>query len=122
MRLLRIRPIRVVLWWQGIATIGLAAVALVVSAVPGAVSAALGGSISIAATIVFAALASLGGTRSASLALLAVLRAEAAKIGVIVVLLWLVLTTYKDAVVVWVVGSFLVCAVILSMAGLVRDA
>jgi hypothetical protein len=54
--------------------------------------------------------------------LLAVLRAETAKIGVIVVLLWLVLATYKDAVVVWVVGSFLVCAVILSMAGLVRDA
>jgi ATP synthase protein I len=40
---------------------------------------------------------------------------------VIVVLLWLVLTTYKNVVVIWFIGSFLVSVLILTAAALVRD-
>jgi hypothetical protein len=38
-----------------------------------------------------------------------------------VVLLWVVLKLYRDVVVVWFIGSFLVSALILSMAVLVRE-
>jgi F0F1-type ATP synthase assembly protein I len=50
-----------------------------------------------------------------------VLRAEAVKIGLIVVALWLVLTTYKEVAIVWFIGSFLASALILSIAPAVRE-
>jgi ATP synthase protein I len=121
MRLLRMRPIRVVLRWQGIATVVLTAIAWLMSGGHGALSAALGGLVGIAAAVVFAAVASLGGASDAGTALLSVLRAEAVKIALIVVLLWLVLTTYKDVAIVWFIGSFLASALILSIAPAVRD-
>ena len=121
MRLLRMRPIRVVLRWQAIATVVLAAIAWLTSGGNGAVSAALGGLVGIAAALGFAAVASLGGARDAGTALLSVLRAEAVKIALIVVLLWLVLTHYKDVAIVWFIGSFLASALILSIAPAVPD-
>jgi ATP synthase protein I len=121
MRLLRMRPIRVVLRWQGIATVVLAAIAWLTSGRNGALSAALGGLVGIAAALGFAAVASLGGARDAGTALLSVLRAEAVKIALIVVLLWLVLTNYKDVAIVWFIGSFLASALILSFAPALRD-
>jgi ATP synthase protein I len=121
MRLLRIRPIRLVLRWQGIVTVAFAAIAGLVAGAHGALSAALGGLVGIAATVVFAAVASLGGVGSAGMALGAMLRAEAAKIAAIVLLLWLVLATYNNVVVVWFIGSFLVCALLLSGAAAIRE-
>ena len=121
MQLLRMRPIRMVLGWQAASAIALTAIAWAASGSHAAVSAALGALVGIAAAIAFALVASLGGSGSAGVALLSVLRAEAVKIGLIVVLLWLVLKLYKDVVVVWFIGSFLVCALILSMAVLVRE-
>lgn len=55
-------------------------------------------------------------------ALLALLRAEAVKIVLIVALLWLVLSSYKDVVVVGFIGSFIVSVGILGLAILARDA
>jgi ATP synthase protein I len=121
MRLLQLRPIRVVLRWQGIVTAALTAIAWLASGRHGAVSAALGGSIGIVAAVAFAAVASLGGARAAGTALLAVLRAEAVKIALIVVLLWLVLTTYKEVAIVWFIGAFLASALILAIAPAVRE-
>lgn len=121
MRLLRIRPIRVVLRWQGIVTVVGAVIAGLAAGMHGALSAALGGSVGIAATVVFAVVASLGGVSSAGVALAAMLRAEAAKIAAIVVLLWLVLATYNNVIVVWFIGSFLVSALLLSGAAAIRD-
>ena len=121
MRLLRMRPIRVVLGWQAVVAIALTAIAWAGSGPQAAVSAALGALVGIAAAVAFAFVASLGGAGSAGVALLSVLRAEAVKIGLIVVLLWLVLKLYRDVVVVWFIGSFLLCALILSMAVLVRE-
>jgi ATP synthase protein I len=115
------RPIRVVLRWQGIATVVLAAIAWLASGGNGALSAALGGLVGIAAALGFAAVASLGGAGDAGTALLSVLRAEAVKIALIVVLLWLVLTNYKDVAIVWFIGSFLASALILSIAPAVTD-
>ena len=121
MRLLRMRPIRVVLRWQGIATAVLTAIAWLTSGGNGALSAALGGLVGIAAAVGFAAVASLGSARDAGTALLSVLRAEAVKIALIVVLLWLVLTNFKDVAIVWFIGSFLASALILSIAPALRD-
>jgi ATP synthase protein I len=121
MRLLRIRPIRTVLRWQVIATLALTATAWLATGKHGALSAALGGLVATAAAVAFAAVASLGGAAGAATALLAVLRAEAVKVGLIVVALWLVLTTYKDVAVVWFIGSFLATVLILAMAPAVRD-
>ena len=54
--------------------------------------------------------------------MLALLRAEAVKVAVIVALLWLVLSSYKDVVVVGFIGSFIVSVGILGLAILARDA
>ena len=121
MRLLRMRPIRVVLRWQGIATLVLTAIAWLASGGHGALSAALGGLVGIAAAVAFAAVASLGSASGAGNALLSVLRAEAVKIALMVVLLWLVLTTYKEVAIVWFIGSFLASALILTIAPAVQD-
>jgi ATP synthase protein I len=121
MRLLRIRPIRVVLGWQGASALAFTAAAWALSGPHGAVSAALGAGVGIAAAIAFALVASLGGAASAGVALLALLRAEAVKIALIVVSLWLVLKFYKEVSVVWFIGSFVVSVLILSMAMLFRE-
>ena len=106
---------------QAIATLTLTGIAAIVAGTHGGLSAVFGGLVGVAATVVFALVASLGSARNAGLALVAVLRAEAAKIASIVLLLWLVLATYKSVLIVWFIGSFLVSALILSMAALVRD-
>ncbi len=50
------------------------------------------------------------------------LRAEAAKIVAVVLLLWLVLATYKEVVAPGFLGAFAVTVVIFSAAIAVRDA
>lgn len=121
MRLLQLRPMRVVLRWQGIVTVALTAIAWLASGGHGSASAALGGLIGIVVAVAFATVASLGGASGAGIALLAVLRAEAVKIGLIVVLLWLVLTTYKEVAIVWFIGAFLASVLILAIAPAIRE-
>ena len=58
---------------------------------------------------------------SAGGALLAVLRAEAVKVAVVVLLLWLVLSSYKGVVVLAFIGSFIISVGILGLAILQRD-
>jgi ATP synthase protein I len=115
------RPIRTVLRWQLMATVALALIAGVLAGGHGALSAALGGAVSIVAGLTSAVVASLGRAKSAEGALVAVLRAEAVKIGLMVALLWLVLATYRDVVVLVFLGSFAVTVVIFAMAFFVRE-
>jgi ATP synthase protein I len=82
---------------------------------------AAGGSVSIVAGMASALVASLGKARSAGGVLVGALRAEAVKIGLALVLLWLVLTNYEEAVVGAFLGAFIVTMVIFSMAFFVRD-
>ena len=117
----RSKPIRTVLRWQVYATTVLALAGGLLWGKHAAVSALLGGMISIAAGWVFAAVGGWGATRSASTALLSMLRAEAAKIGLMVLLLWTVLTMYEEVVVTGLIGSFLVTVVIFAMAIFVRE-
>lgn len=115
------RPIRVVLRWQVIATAALALIAGAWAGSHGALSAVLGGAVSILSGLASAVVASLGRAKSPEGALFAVLRAEAVKIGLIVMLLWLVLTTYRDVAVLVFLGSFLLTVVIFAMAFFVRE-
>lgn len=115
------KPIRTVLRWQIVATIVLTVVAAVAAGLDGALSAALGGLISIGAGLVSATVAALGKAESAGGVLLGALRAEGIKIGLMVILLWLVLATYRDVVALALVGSFALTALIFTMAFVVRE-
>lgn len=115
------RPIRTVLRWQMVATAALTLVAWAFAGAHGALSAALGGAVSICSGLAAAVLASLGRANSPEGALFAVLRAEAVKIGLMVALLWLVLATYRDVAVPVFIGSFLLTVVIFAMAFFVRE-
>ena len=115
------KPIRTVLRWQLVATAVLTAVAAVAAGLDGALSAALGGLISTGAGLVSAAVAALGKAESAGGVLLGALRAEGIKIGLMVILLWLVLATYRDVVLLALLGSFAVTMLIFTMAFIVRE-
>jgi ATP synthase protein I len=81
----------------------------------------LGGLVSMASGAVFAIVAHTGRAGSAGSVLRIALRAEAAKIIAIILLLWLVLTTYKEVVALAFLGAFAVTVVIFSAAIAVGD-
>lgn len=115
------KPIRTVLRWQVMVTTGLTLIAGILAGADGALSAALGGLVSICAGLGFAVAASLGKAESAAGTLLAAFRAEMIKVGLVVFLLWLVLATYKSVVVAAFIGSFAVTVLIFAMAFFVRE-
>jgi ATP synthase protein I len=116
------RPIRMVLRWQIIVTAALALLFGLISGVHGGLSAALGGLVTIVAGTVFALMGSFAQRRpAAQFALLGMLRAEAVKIGLTVLLLWLVLKLYDEVVVVDLIVTFVISTLIFSMAAFVRE-
>ena len=115
------RPVLTVLKWQLLATAALALISGLVAGWHGALSAALGGAISITAGLTAAAVASVGAARSAGGVVIGALRAEAVKLGIAVLLLWLVLANYAQAVVGALIASFIVTLLIFAMAFFVRD-
>lgn len=115
------RPVLTVLKWQLLATTALALLSGLVAGWHGAASAIAGGAIGIAAGMTSALVASAASARSAGSVVMGALRAEAVKLGVAVLLLWLVLTNYAQAVVGALIASFIVTLVIFAMAFFVRD-
>ena len=115
------KPIRVVLRWQLGATACLALVAGLLQGVHGAISAAAGGMVSVCSGLTAAFVASRGDAGSAGRVLAGALGAEAVKIGLAVLLLWLVLKNYDEAVVAAFIGSFVVTMLIFTMAFFVRE-
>jgi len=116
------KPIRTVFRWQLLATVALALVAGIWAGAHGAFSALLGGSVSVFSGLAAAGVASLGKAESAGGVLLFALGAEAVKIGLIVVLLWLVLAMYREVVVLVFIGTFTATVLIFAMAFFVREA
>lgn len=115
------RPVRTVLRWQLIATAALALLAGLAAGAHGALSAALGGAVSVCAGSVSAVVAAKGKAQSAGGVLIGALTAEGVKIGLIVLLLGLVLATYSEVVAPAFFGSFFVTVLIFAMAFFVRD-
>jgi ATP synthase protein I len=110
------RKFRPVFGSQLLATMIIAWIAAWFAGAHGAISAALGGLISIIAGLVFVLLTARYKVRSAGEVLLVAFKAEAAKLFLAISLLWLVLALYQDVVVVWLIGSFVVSILIFSMA------
>jgi ATP synthase protein I len=116
-----ISPLRTVLRWQVIATAALTLLAGVLTGAHGAVSAALGGAISVCAGWASAKVASRGKPDSAGGVLVTALKAEGVKLGLIAILLGLVLVVYSEVVVPAFLGSFMATVLIFSMALFVRE-
>lgn len=87
----------------------------------GAISAAAGGAISIIAGIAAAFVASRGRAKSAGGVVVGALSAEAVKLGLAVLLLWLVLVNYREAVIAALIGTFVATMLIFAMAFFVRE-
>jgi ATP synthase protein I len=115
------KPILTVLKWQVATTVIATLAAALAIGQHGAASAAAGGAVSIAAGIAAALVAVLGRGKSAGGALAGALRAEAVKIGLALLLLWLVLSNYPQAAVGVLIGTFVVTMLIFSMAFFVRE-
>jgi ATP synthase protein I len=122
---LKTKPIRTVLKWQVIATAGVAAIAGWWAGGHGAISAVLGGVVNLAAGVAYAFLLGLGlgdaPVPSAGTSLVAMFRAEAGKILVIVGGLWLALSLYRDIVAPAFFTAFVITVIVFSMAFFVRD-
>ena len=95
--------------------------ALLGSAMALTMSAAAGGLVSVVAGLASAFVAWRSDAKSAGGILFGALRAEAVKVGIAVLLLWLVLANYAEAVAGVFVGAFLVTMLIFAMAFFVRD-
>jgi ATP synthase protein I len=122
---LKSRPILTVLRWQAIATLAIAAAAGLWAGPHAALSAALGGLVTLSSTVVYAFVLGLGlkagPSASAGASIVTMLRAEGAKILVIILQLWLVLTTYKDVVLAAMFAAFAITVLLFSTALLARD-
>ena len=115
------KPIRTVLKWQVLATVALAVLAGVLAGAHGALSAVFGGAVSVSAGWTSAMVAATGKAESAGGILVTALKAEGVKLGVIVLLLWVVLATYREVVVPAFLGTFVATALVFSMAFFVRE-
>ncbi len=116
-----LRPLLVVFAWQVAAIAVLAALSGWIAGTSAALSAVLGGAVALAGGLVFALFMPRRPEASPLSAISRMVRAEAAKVGAIVLLLWLVLTLYKDAVMPALIGTFILAVIIFSMAVFVRN-
>jgi ATP synthase protein I len=89
-------PVRSTLYWQGGATLLGALVAGIWLGADSGISALLGGLIILLAGVAYALVISVSNSPSVETTLRTMILAEAAKIGMIVLLLWAVITAYKD--------------------------
>lgn len=118
----QLRPIRIVLRWQLIATAVLTLVAMAFWGLHGALSAALGGGVNVLAGWVYGWRVSRGGeAKTAAEALAKMFRAEAYKIVLIILGIAVVLTTYRDIVHAAFFASFVITVMVFAAAIAVRD-
>jgi ATP synthase protein I len=117
----QIRPIRTVLRWQILATVVLSLVSAIPWGKDGALSAALGGCVNLAAGWAYGWVLSRSGKASAGEALRTMFRAEAVKVLLIIILLWLVFVNYGNIVHAAFLGAFAITVAIFASAIAVRD-
>ncbi len=110
------KPIRRVLKWQAAATVVIAVIAGLWQGPHGALSAMLGGIVNITSVVVYAVVLSVSNPASAGGTVAALFRAEACKILVIILQLWLVLVNYREVVFVVFFASFVITVLLFRMA------
>ncbi len=115
------KPVRTVLRWQLYATAASLLIAGFWLGLHGAISALLGGLINVTAGAVFGLVATHSRKRTVGETLVALMRAEAGKVALIVLQLWLVLVYYKPIMFVPFFGTFVLTVIFFSMAIFVRE-
>ncbi|MBA4141442.1 MAG: ATP synthase subunit I [Nitrosospira sp.] len=118
---IRNKPVRIVMRWQLIVTLAMVLASGLVWGIHGAASALLGGVISIISAAAFSAIISRYAGATAGGVLITAIKAEAVKIVVMVILLWLVLTLYTNVVAVGFIGTFALTVLVFGMALFVAD-
>ncbi|MEK6707766.1 MAG: ATP synthase subunit I [Pseudomonadota bacterium] len=118
---IRSKPVRTIMRWQLIVTVVMVLILAPLWGFHDAVSAFLGGVVSIVAAAAYATIVSRYHGATISGALKTALRAEAVKIVAMIGLLWLVLTFYKDVVAVSFIGTFAITVLVFGMALFVPD-
>ena len=113
--------IRAVLRYQAIATLSISLIVGGMGGMHWGVSALLGGLISLLGGVTYGVMLFRVGTGSAENALIGMLRAESAKILVIVLLLWLVFSSYSQVCGAGFIGTFIITTLIFSSAVFIRD-
>ena len=107
--------------WQAILSLAIAAIAAVFAGWDGALSALLGGVVNLSAGVAYAFVVGIGATNMAGGTLVKMFRAEAVKIALIVIQLWLVLTIYQNIVTAAFFAAFVVTALAFATAFTVRE-
>ena len=118
----RIRPFRIVLGWQLVATAVLTSAAAFLWGGDGAVSAALGGGVNLVAGGAYGWRVARAEARTAGEALSTMFRAWGIKVGLIVAQLWLVFSLYGDIVHAAFIAAFVVTVGVFAAAIAVPDA
>jgi ATP synthase protein I len=118
----RIRPFRIVLGWQLLATAVLTLAAALLWGWHGAVSAALGGGVNLVAGAVYGWRVARVEARTAGEALSTMFRAWGIKVVLIVAGLWVVLSLYRNIVHAAFILAFVVTVAVFAAAIAVRDA
>ena len=112
--------------WQVGMTLLLALLSALLAGLHGAISALLGGAVAVAGSLVYVWLAPKQDVQQATAdmawdGLMGILKAEGAKVAVIIALLWLVLATYKEVVMLGFIGTFVIAVMVFSMAVFIRN-
>ncbi len=115
------RPLYIVLRMQLLATIAVAVVVWFFLGMQGAISASLGGVVSVVASAAFAVIVSRHKGYTAGEAIRTALRAESIKIVLTVGLLWLVFKFYEDVNALAFIGAFILTVLVHSVALLVAN-
>lgn len=115
------RQIRKALKVQLVVTLLIALSVGVAGGVHWGISAFFGGLISVLGGLTYGMMLSRANRGSAENALLAMMRAEAAKLLVIVLLLWLVFAEYEKVFGAGFIGTFIITTLIFSLAVFIRD-
>lgn len=119
---IRNESLRRVVFWQSLATGLMTLICGWLMGIHGAISAFLGGLVSIIASMVYAVLIDRHEGYTAGEVVKTALKAEAIKISVMIVLLLGVFLLYKEVVSIVFIGVFIVAAIIFSMALFVTTA
>ena len=119
-------PVRATLRWQAIATLVIAVIAGLWVGSDGAISAALGGSITVVAGIAYATVISVRRARAGSAdavgsALVTMFTAEGVKVGAIILMLWGVISQYQGLVAAAFFAAFVITVLLNRVAFLVPD-
>lgn len=114
-------PLGRIAGWQSLAALAVGAAAGSWAGLHGALSALLGGLVNLSAGVVYGVIVRLGRAATPTDTMRTMVRAEAAKITLIVLQLWLVLTTYRDVVAAALLAGFVVTVLVSTAAILMRD-